>query len=89
MIPERNLLKYLLSTVDNGYVKHVKIKSACKDKIRVTLQVESKERVNSVYGMIEANLHINKDLGAKKYVFSDEGATVHTYDNMTYYICVK
>lgn len=88
MIRQRPLLKYLLTTIDNGYVTKLKIRSADENSINILLKVKSKERVNVIYGMIEANLHTNKSLGADSYTFSKSGAVVHTSDNMTYYISV-
>ena len=83
------LIKYLLATVDNGYIDKFVVKQINNYNIAIVIDIKNKNNITTVYNMIEANIHINRELLGKEVFRLKDGMIIKTYNDIIYNIRVR
>lgn len=83
------IVKYLLSTVDNGYTEKLKFNNIDENSLNITIFVNNECKIRPVLMMIEANMYTRKELRACKVAYGNDMLTIDTFNNITYNIGIK
>lgn len=86
---EYTVLKYLLSTIKNGYINYMDVTDVKEDCIHIILYTDSEFKIQPIKMMIEANVYVNKSLEAEHIEFKDDKMTIKCFNNVTYNIGIK